>query len=420
MPQYQPLLGNTVTDPAPTQAAKSQALGFGESEIPGKRQQLTPPPAITRAANAEAHGAILATLPALKGASPVLADHADPAPLYESTKDQVSADVLHLSSPATVGRPPGGGDPSFPTLGFLLTQTLKTGFSGWDENSEIKTATAPDIISRPVVQSTASSIYGTDTMPLAQEQISTLKQLRSRTGCLTCRERHLKCDEGRPNCLNCTKSHRRCRRGVRLNFIDIECKRPPVLLPVTADWKIVFQDDSRAIASEYQGGSVEAGRFHEPGSDTNRASPTASMMSTEDGIVSRSTTGDKTVAVCSRVLLSAYGQISDTNQSPPTETRGSDGPKLASKAGRKGQPQGSRSSQNLRKRRRADDDGSADEGKDRGKRFQHTEIEPPKAFERPLACPFNKFDNILFGPDSSDEAYHSCATCSFVNIAHLK
>lgn len=43
---------------------------------------------------------------------------------------------------------------------------------------------------------------------------------RVRTGCLTCRERHLKCDEGLPNCLNCRKSSRECKRGLRLNWLD--------------------------------------------------------------------------------------------------------------------------------------------------------------------------------------------------------
>lgn len=45
---------------------------------------------------------------------------------------------------------------------------------------------------------------------------------RVRTGCLTCRERHLKCDEGLPDCQNCRKSSRICKRGVRLNFIDYQ------------------------------------------------------------------------------------------------------------------------------------------------------------------------------------------------------
>ncbi|KIV91868.1 hypothetical protein PV10_06359 [Exophiala mesophila] len=33
---------------------------------------------------------------------------------------------------------------------------------------------------------------------------------RSRTGCLTCRQRKLKCDEQRPQCGQCQKSHREC------------------------------------------------------------------------------------------------------------------------------------------------------------------------------------------------------------------
>ncbi|KAG7147344.1 Adhesion and hyphal regulator 1 like protein [Verticillium longisporum] len=77
------------------------------------------------------------------------------------------------------------------------------------------------------------------------------KSRRVRTGCLTCRERHLKCDEGTPDCLNCRKSSRECKRGVRLNFIDVQVKKPPRLLPPTVEWSVQFQDESRQIASEY-------------------------------------------------------------------------------------------------------------------------------------------------------------------------
>ena len=76
---------------------------------------------------------------------------------------------------------------------------------------------------------------------------------RVRTGCLTCRERHLKCDEGVPDCVNCRKSNRPCRRGVRLNFIDTQVKTPPIT-PPTQEWDVSFQDESREIASEYKGG----------------------------------------------------------------------------------------------------------------------------------------------------------------------
>lgn len=86
------------------------------------------------------------------------------------------------------------------------------------------------------------------------DHAQTTKPKRVRTGCLTCRERHLKCDEGLPNCQNCKKSSRKCKRGIRLNFIDIQCNSPPHLIPRTHDWRISFQDDSRDIASEYLGG----------------------------------------------------------------------------------------------------------------------------------------------------------------------
>lgn len=76
---------------------------------------------------------------------------------------------------------------------------------------------------------------------------------RVRTGCLTCRERHLKCDEALPHCQNCRKSNRTCKRGVRLNFIDTQVQSPPII-PPTHDWQVNFQDESREIASEYKGG----------------------------------------------------------------------------------------------------------------------------------------------------------------------
>ncbi|KAI9827167.1 MAG: hypothetical protein M1832_005303 [Thelocarpon impressellum] len=70
---------------------------------------------------------------------------------------------------------------------------------------------------------------------------------------LTCRERHLKCDEGMPLCQNCRKSNRLCKRGVRLNFIDTQVKSPPVM-QTSNEWEVVFRDESCDIASEYKGG----------------------------------------------------------------------------------------------------------------------------------------------------------------------
>lgn len=85
-------------------------------------------------------------------------------------------------------------------------------------------------------------------------EIAETKAKRVRTGCLTCRERHLKCDEALGRCLNCRKSDRVCRRGVRLNFIDIQTVAPPHLIARPHGAKVTFRDDSRFIASEYVGG----------------------------------------------------------------------------------------------------------------------------------------------------------------------
>ena len=86
------------------------------------------------------------------------------------------------------------------------------------------------------------------------DRAGTTKSKRVRTGCLTCRERHLKCDEAAPRCQNCQKSDRQCKRGIRLNFIDTQVTAPPYIVPYLHDRQTGFQDESREIASEYQGG----------------------------------------------------------------------------------------------------------------------------------------------------------------------
>lgn len=88
------------------------------------------------------------------------------------------------------------------------------------------------------------------------------KPKRVRTGCLTCRSRHLKCDEGTPICQNCRKSNRECERGIRLNFIDTTTPKAPIyLIPPTHDWHVTFQDESREIADEYRGGLAKYARL---------------------------------------------------------------------------------------------------------------------------------------------------------------
>lgn len=96
------------------------------------------------------------------------------------------------------------------------------------------------------------------------------KPKRTRTGCLTCRERHLKCDESKPTCANCAKSQRDCNWGKKLNFLDTTCERNAYLIPKGLDYQIAFQDESRTIASEYVGG-----REMYPDEDMEDVFPTA-------------------------------------------------------------------------------------------------------------------------------------------------
>ncbi|KAK3202812.1 hypothetical protein GRF29_154g885071 [Pseudopithomyces chartarum] len=98
-----------------------------------------------------------------------------------------------------------------------------------------------------------SEVIVGDTPP-AQGKPKSGKSTRTRTGCLTCRDRHLKCDEGSPSCQNCLKSNRECRKGMRINWIDTQVKAPPHLIPPADNWTVEFKDESRKTASEYVGG----------------------------------------------------------------------------------------------------------------------------------------------------------------------
>lgn len=104
---------------------------------------------------------------------------------------------------------------------------------------------------------TMSDVDPAQAVPPVEPPAAT-KPKRVRTGCLTCRERHLKCDEAMPHCQNCRKSNRICKRGIRLNFIDTTVQAPPVV-PPSQDWNISFLDESRDIASEYKGGLSKYG-----------------------------------------------------------------------------------------------------------------------------------------------------------------
>ena len=93
-------------------------------------------------------------------------------------------------------------------------------------------ATGPAVPSQPVGKGPKAS---TAPPPAAK------KAKRKRSGCLTCRDRHISCDEEfAPDCGNCRKSNRECLRGTRLNFHQIDVKDPPYLLPRATEWSGAF------------------------------------------------------------------------------------------------------------------------------------------------------------------------------------
>lgn len=52
----------------------------------------------------------------------------------------------------------------------------------------------------------------------AQQRLARHKSLRTRTGCLNCRQRKRKCDEQRPSCGGCRKKKHPCSWGLKLSF----------------------------------------------------------------------------------------------------------------------------------------------------------------------------------------------------------
>lgn len=88
------------------------------------------------------------------------------------------------------------------------------------------------------------------------------KATRTRTGCRTCRTRHLKCDEGRPYCNQCIKSKQACTYEKELKWGKLNDKNPqPVLHFVPIENAITIEDESLLVASEYQGGTAWYARY---------------------------------------------------------------------------------------------------------------------------------------------------------------
>lgn len=86
------------------------------------------------------------------------------------------------------------------------------------------------------------------------------KRSRTRLGCFTCRDRHMKCDEQQPVCQNCINSKRKCYRGVRLNFTQYTIYNPRKAaagrpLPTSPHFHRII-DQSIPVLQLYRNGAV--------------------------------------------------------------------------------------------------------------------------------------------------------------------
>ncbi|KAH3686700.1 hypothetical protein WICPIJ_002344 [Wickerhamomyces pijperi] len=70
---------------------------------------------------------------------------------------------------------------------------------------------------------------------------------RSRNGCFTCRDRHIKCDEASPKCQNCETSGRICETGMRLKFVKCNVANIPDKTVKFDAKDILFLDQSLSI-----------------------------------------------------------------------------------------------------------------------------------------------------------------------------
>jgi hypothetical protein len=151
------------------------------------------------------------------------------------------------------------------------------------------------------------------------------------------------------------------------------------------------------------------------------SSPAISETSSFDWIDDRQDPAiSRLISVSCRVLLSAFLKLTVETATSESEQQDVDEPKQAKN--RFGRQKSSQNTTSSRKRKqnssRDEDDDENDEADSKRQRSDSKGL--TSCDVRPLACPFNKYDNRLFGPESLDDAYHVCATCSFVSTAHLK
>jgi Fungal Zn(2)-Cys(6) binuclear cluster domain len=152
---------------------------------------------------------------------------------------------------------------------------------------------------------------------------------RVRTGCFTCRARHIKCDELEPVCTQCIKAKKDCQRGIRAKFEERHTWFHELEENAGfAGFKEII-DESLAIADEYAGGLERYGFSESSAQKSENRSPVHGLSISGIGFSSnashRSHTLSRSLDLTSggqspldhQHLPSIQGVLRDSNQLQP-------------------------------------------------------------------------------------------------------
>ena len=174
-----------------------------------------------------------------------------------------------------------------------------------------------------------------------------------------------------------------------------------------------YSSPSHSSCEEYKSGRVT------PSTNPNSAISDVSSTWTEHLQESKML---RSISMSCKILILVYLKFVARRAPSNYKTHGVKKTKTTQDSSKQQQSLQEPSSKRRRVRKQKQNSHESDDGDDvsRSKRRRYDSNGLTKLEDRPLACPFNKYDNRLFGPDSTDESYHACSTCSFVNVAHLK
>jgi hypothetical protein len=126
------------------------------------------------------------------------------------------------------------------------------------------------------------------------------------------------------------------------------------------------------------------------------------------------------ITLCCRALLHAFTNTLAAVHVGGITTESSGGSQASARMAGAAKGQSVSASRECKRRCEGEDD-QTDDNHDNGRNpLKRPKVDIICKPHRPLACPFNKCDNVLFGLDSYDTNYHACATFSCITIGHLK